>query len=249
MHPLLFQIDTPWGPQPIFAYGVFLGLSLIFGYQLVMHLGKRHGLSPSLLGDVYLTAAISGVIGARVLYVLTNLDEIHSLSQAFDLRGGGLVAYGGFLGGLLGAWVHLRVKKVSLMAFADIAAPAIALGLFFTRIGCYLAGCDFGSRLSESAPSWLARLGRFPRWHDEAGDLRGSPAFLHHVDIYGLSRDAEHAFPVHPTQLYEALLGLVLTVVCLRIFQKRAFRGQVLLTLTISYGLGRFLLEYLRDDP
>jgi phosphatidylglycerol:prolipoprotein diacylglycerol transferase len=249
MHPLLVEIETRWGTLPIYSYGVLLGVSLILGYLLVMRLGKRDGLAPSLLGDVYLTAAISGVLGARLLYVLTNLGEIHSVGEVFDLRGGGLVAYGGFLGGFVGAWAHLRIKKVPLMSFADVAAPSIALGLFFTRIGCYLYGCDFGSRLSDTAPAWLMRLGLFPRWQDEAGELRGSPAFLHHVDIYGLSREADFAFPVHPTQLYEAALGLLLTFVCLRVWQKRAFRGQVLLVLTISYGLARFFLEYLRDDP
>jgi phosphatidylglycerol:prolipoprotein diacylglycerol transferase len=69
------------------------------------------------------------------------------------------------------------------------------------------------------------------------------------VDAYGLSRDASFAFPVHPTQLYEALLGLVLAVICLRVFQRRAFQGQALLVLALGYSIARFLLEYLRDDP
>jgi phosphatidylglycerol:prolipoprotein diacylglycerol transferase len=249
MHPILFEIPAPWGPQPIYSYGVLLGLSLIVGWQIIMLLGKQAGLGSGTLADVYLTATVSGVIGARFLYVLTNREEFTSLGQWFDLRTGGLVAYGGFLGGLLGAFVHLRLKKTPLLGFADCAAPAIAVGLCFTRIGCYLYGCDFGSRLSASAPAWLVRLGTFPRWEDSLGQLRGSPAFLHHVDAYGLARDASFALPVHPTQLYEALLGLVLAAVCLRVFQRRAFQGQVLLVLSLGYGVARFLLEYLRDDP
>ncbi len=245
MHPVLFVI----GSRPIFAYGVMLGLSLIIGWQIVMTLGRRDGLAPSLIGDVYLTTAICGLIGARLVYVLTNTDEFDSPLQWLDITSGGLVAYGGFLGGFFGALVHLKRKHTPLMAFADPAAPALGLGLFFTRIGCYLYGCDFGARLSASAPHWLIRLGTFPRWHDMPRQLRGSPAFLHHVDVYGLARDAEASYPVHPTQLYEALLGLVLLAVCMWVWNHRKFQGQVLLVFTLGYAVGRFVLEYLRDDP
>jgi phosphatidylglycerol:prolipoprotein diacylglycerol transferase len=249
MHPILFEIPAPWGSQPIYSYGVLLGLSLLLGWQVIMLLGKQSGLGSGTLGDVYLSATVSGVLGARLLYVITNHEEFTSIGQWFDLRNGGLVAYGGFLGGFGGAFVHLRLKKLSVLTFADCAAPAIAIGLCLTRIGCYLYGCDFGSRLPPSAPGWLARLGTFPRWEDSVGELRGSPAFLHHVDTYGLSREANYALPVHPTQLYEALLGLLLAAICLRVFQRRAFAGQALLVLSIGYGVARFFLEYLRDDP
>jgi phosphatidylglycerol:prolipoprotein diacylglycerol transferase len=249
MHPILFEIPTPWGTQPIYSYGVLLGLALLLGWQVIMWLGKQSGLSASALGDVYLSAAICGVIGARVLYVVENQDEFSSVGQWFDLRSGGLVAYGGFLAGFIGAFVHLRIKKLPLLAFADCAAPAIAIGLCLTRIGCYLYGCDFGTRLPAGAPAWLLKLGTFPRWEDSVGELRGSPAFLHHVNTYGLSRDANFALPVHPTQLYEALLGLILAAICLRAFQRRQFAGQPLLLLAIGYSAARFVLEYLRDDP
>ncbi len=249
MHPILFKIPVPWGTgaQPVYAYGVMLGLSLLIGWQIVMYFGRRDDLPTGLLGDVYLSAAITGIIGARLLYVATNFDEVSSPAQWFDIRSGGLVAYGGFIAGFLGAFVHLRLKKFPLLAFADPAAPAIALGLFFTRIGCYLYGCDFGARLPAGAPAWLAKLGTFPHWQN--GELRGSPAFLHHVDVYGLERDALASYPVHPTQLYEAVLGLVLFSVCLRVLQKRKWSGQAVLILTLGYSIGRFLLEYLRDDP
>jgi phosphatidylglycerol---prolipoprotein diacylglyceryl transferase len=249
MHPILFEIPVPWGAghQPVYAYGVMLGISLLLGWQIVMRLGSRAGLPTALLGDVYISAAIAGVVGARLLYVLTNLETFDSPSQWLDIRSGGLVAYGGFLAGFAAAFLHLRAKRVSLFAFADPAAPAIACGLFFTRIGCYLYGCDFGARLSEGAPAWLAKLGTFPQWR-EIG-LRGSPAYLHHVNAYGLDRAAAAAFPVHPTQLYEAVLGLVLFGVSWRVFSRRAFQGQALLVLTLVYAGARFVLEYLRDDP
>ena len=249
MHPVLFELPTPWGPQPIYSYGVMLGVSLIVGWQLIMVLGKRAGVAPNTLADLYLTAAITGLLGARCLYIWTHRDEFESAGQWFDLRGGGLVAYGGFIGGFIGAAIHARIARVPLLRVGDAATPALAMGFFFTRVGCYLYGCDFGTRLPESAPSFLARLGRFPHWDESAHGLRGSPAYLHHVNAYGLGRDADFAFPVHPIQLYEAALGLALAFCAYQLWKRRTFDGQILLGFTVVYGVTRFVLEYLRDDP
>jgi phosphatidylglycerol:prolipoprotein diacylglycerol transferase len=250
MHPVLFEVPTPWGGVYIYSYGVMLGLSLILGWQFVMYYGARkQGLDKEILSNCYLVTAISAIVGSRILYILTNLDSFESPDKWFDLRSGGLVAYGGFLGGALGAAVFLRIKKVSFLAFADAAAPALAAGLACTRVGCYLYGCDFGKRLGENAPAWLKTLGTFPRW-DQFGDrLHGSPAWQHHVQLYDLWREVPHSYPVHPTQLYEVAIGVVLLGVAIAVWRHRQFRGQVLLTVTMGYAAWRFVLEYLRDDP
>jgi phosphatidylglycerol:prolipoprotein diacylglycerol transferase len=167
----------------------------------------------------------------------------------FDVTSGGVAAYGGFLGGLLGVALFLARKPVSLASVGDATAPALAAGTVLTRIGCYLYGCDFGSRLPESAPAWLKNLGTFPHWHYDALHIYGSPAFLHHVDRYGLDRAASASYPVHPTQLYEALAAMVLFGLTLVLLRRRSFRGQVILLTAVGYGTFRFLIEYLRDDP
>jgi phosphatidylglycerol:prolipoprotein diacylglycerol transferase len=250
MHPVLFRVPTPWGGTYIYSYGVMLGLSLILGWQFVMYFGgRKQGLDKEILSNCYLITAISAIVGSRILYILTNLDSFESPAKWFDLRSGGLVAYGGFLGGALGAAIFLRIKKVSFLAFADAAAPALAAGLACTRIGCYLYGCDFGKRLGENAPGWLKTLGTFPRWDQFGERLHGSPAWQHHVQLYDLSRGVPHSYPVHPTQLYEVAVGVVLLGVVLAVWRHRQFRGQVLLTLTMGYAAWRFVLEYLRDDP
>jgi phosphatidylglycerol:prolipoprotein diacylglycerol transferase len=251
MLPILFTLKTPWGVQPIYSYGVLLGVSLIAGYRLVVRMAARLDQSrEDLVGNAYLVAAICGVIGARLLYVFENRDLLEdSGSRWFDITSGGVTAYGGFLGGLLGAAVYLRVKRASLAAFADACMPALALGTVLTRIGCYLYGCDFGSVLGASAPEWLKSLGTFPRWQYDELHVYGSPAWLHHVDRYGLSRESAASLPVHPTQLYEALAGVVLLVLAIGLVRRRAFAGQVALIVAMSYGVFRFLIEYLRDDP
>jgi phosphatidylglycerol:prolipoprotein diacylglycerol transferase len=251
MLPVLFTLPLPWGPQPIYAYGVMLGLSLIAGYQLVEQLAiKRTSLSAQVAGGAAVVAALSGLLGARVLYVVENREALRSAGTSFfDITAGGVSAFGGFAGGLLGAAVYLRWRRASLADFADVAAPALALGIVLTRIGCYLYGCDFGSVLSKDAPGFLQSLGTFPRWqHDDLG-IHGSPALLHHIDRYGLSRDAIASLPVHPTQLYEALAGLLLLGWSALLWRNRRYAGQVVLPVAMGYAAFRYGIEYLRDDP
>lgn len=249
MHPILFEIPSPgffWGDSlPIYSYGVMLGTSLLIAWYIVMWLGEREGCGREVLSTTFIVTALSAMLGARVLYVVTNPHEFDSLLSLVNLRAGGLVAYGGFLGGFLGALAYLRMKGQSLLSFADVTAPTLALGLALTRIGCYLYGCDYGAPLGEDAPEWLRELGTFPHWSNDAG----SPAWSHHVAEYDLAFEAEHSLPVHPTQLYESLSGVALLFGTLWMWTRRSFRGQVLLALTMSYGVWRFGIEYLRDDP
>jgi phosphatidylglycerol:prolipoprotein diacylglycerol transferase len=240
---------------PIYAYGVMLGLSLVVGWYLTLPLAERDGLPKETMANCYVVTALAAVAGSRVLYVLTNPDEFKSVSDVFALRNGGLVAYGGFIGGLLGSWAFLTPKRIRLLAWADDAVPSLASGLLITRIGCYLFGCDFGKRLPAGAPSWLKSLGTFPHW--AAGTLTagdGSPAFVRHLEIYrGTPLEAEllhqnASFPVHPTQIYESLVGLVLLSLLLWQRKHLRFRGQVFFLFVFAYGFARFLLELWRDD-
>jgi phosphatidylglycerol:prolipoprotein diacylglycerol transferase len=167
----------------------------------------------------------------------------------FAMRRGGLVAYGGFLGGLAGSYFFLRRHRIPLLPWADVAVPSLASGLMITRIGCYLFGCDFGQPLKESAPAFLKKLGTFPRWDD--GTLEhgsGAPAWVQHVKERGLSPTSTASLPVHPTQIYESLVGLLLLALLLWARKKQKFRGEIFFLFAFSYGVCRYLLEILRDD-
>jgi phosphatidylglycerol:prolipoprotein diacylglycerol transferase len=249
---------------PIYSYGVMLGVSLVVGWYLTLTLAERDGLPKETMANCYVITAIAAIVGSRVLYVLTNVDEFrvnpHDTNSAIDfasffaLRRGGLVAYGGFLGGYLGSWLYLRAHKIRLMPWADVAVPSLASGLLITRIGCYLFGCDFGKRLPETAPAWLQKLGTFPHWPKgtlEGGD--GSPAWVKHLGSFQGAkleelRKLDHSFPVHPTQIYESLVGLTLLALLLWQRKNQKFRGQIFFLFAFAYGYLRFLIEFLRDD-
>jgi len=240
---------------PIYAYGVMLGVSLVVGWYLTLPLSDKDGLPKETMANCYVVTALAALAGARLLYVATNTEEFKSVFDLFALRNGGLVAYGGFLGGLLGSWAYLAPKRIRLLAWADDAVPSLASGLLITRIGCYLFGCDFGTRLSDGAPHWLKTLGTFPHW--AGGTLasgEGSPAFVRHLEMYrGTPLEQElvkmnSSFPVHPTQLYESIVGLLLLVLLLWQRRYTRFRGQVFFLFVFGYGFLRFVLELWRDD-
>lgn len=236
------------GPLPIYSYGAMLCASLVAGWFLTLRLGERAGLARELLANCYFVTAIAALIGARLLYVLTNPREFHGLFDVLALRSGGLVAYGGFLGGFVGSVWYLRRRGVPLLPWADVAVPSLASGLMLTRIGCYLFGCDFGKPLSASAPEWLKRLGTFPRWPSDVLDGQGSPAWLQHVDQRGLSVTSRASLPVHPTELYESLAGAALLLLLWWLSKRRRFTGEAFFAFTFGYGYLRFLLEIVRDD-
>jgi len=233
---------------PIYSYGAMLCASLVVGWFLTLWLGTRDGLPRELLANCYFVTAIAALVGSRMLYVLTNLHEFRDLLDVLAVRRGGLVAYGGFVAGFFGSWWYLRRRAVALLPWADIAVPSLASGLLLTRVGCYLFGCDFGKPLSSLAPSWLKRLGTFPRWPSDVLDGAGSPAWLQHVDQRGLSVSSLTSLPVHPTELYESLVGALLLLLLWRVGKARRFPGESFFAFTFGYGYLRFWVELWRDD-
>ena len=253
----MYRATTFEAPNlPIYSYGVMLGLSLVVGWYLTLTLAERDGLPKETMANCYVITAIAAILGSRILYVVTNPDEFKQASDFFALRRGGLVAYGGFVGGYLGSWVYLRAHRIRLLPWADVAVPSLAAGLLITRIGCYLFGCDFGKRLSDTSPAFLQKLGTFPHWSkDTLEGSEGAPAFARHLDLAGKHTPAYdelmkmgHSWPVHPTQIYESLVGLVLLVLLLWQRKTQRFRGQIFFLFAFGYGYLRFLIEALRDD-
>lgn len=263
-----------WKPLPLYAYGALLCASFLLGFRLTVSFAERRGIPRARAVECYLVTAFAALAGSRLLYVLTNLAEFRDpqtgrwfVAPMFALRNGGLVAYGGFLFGALGSALYARRTGIALRGWADAAAPSVALGLGVTRVGCFLYGCDFGRVLEPAAPSFLRALGTFPRWENAVG----SPAWRQHVEdgfrttealcyerfhgafdaaagVCRLDASSAHSAAVHPTQLYESLLGFGLFGLLLALRNRRSFPGQLALALGAIYGIARAGLEVLRDD-
>jgi phosphatidylglycerol---prolipoprotein diacylglyceryl transferase len=223
----------PWLPVPIHSYGVMLGISMIVGWFLVMRLGRQDGIPAERAGHIYMWTAVWSIVGARLLYSIVQYHEYDSLLDVFKIWQGGLVAYGGMIGGFFASWYNCRKAGIPLLRWADVAAPAVVLGTAITRVGCLLFGCDYGKRTD------IAWAIQFPK---------GSPAWKDHVANFGLSPDALHSFQIHPTQVYETLAGLFLFGLLMLLRRVRKFSGMVFLGWVIGYGILRPLIEMYRDD-
>jgi len=238
-----------WKPVPIYAYGVMLGTSLIVGWFLALRLAKQDGIPQQEAGTIYMWTAVWSIIGSRVLWFITDTGSHDSIFDLFKIQQGGLVAYGGMIGGFLASWYGCRKRKIPLLQWADVAAPAVVLGTAVTRIGCFLFGCDYGARTNLPWavrfpwPNPLASNHIFP-----SAGVNGAPAWQHHVQQFHLPASAAWSFPVHPTQIYESLVGLFLFGMLMLIRRHRRFSGQVFLGWVLGYGILRPLIEIVRDD-
>ncbi len=223
MYPELFRI----GDFPINAYGVWLALGFLFALFVAARLAERDGLTRTRIYDLGLWTIIGGLIGSKVLMILTE-ENVQIFSMDF-LRSGG-VYFGGFLGGLITLALLIRYSKLPFWKIADAFAPGVAIGQFFGRQGCFSAGCDWGK---ETLLPWGVHF-------TEEGNANTG------VPIYG--PDGSDLF-LHPTQLYESFAMLIVFGFLVYLHRKKKFDGQVLLAYGIIYSVVRFAIEFLRDDP
>ena len=222
-----------WKSVPIFSYGVMLGTSMVVGWFLALRLAKQDGIPSEQAGAIYMWTAVWSIIGARVLYVITEWQEFANPLDIFLLNKGGLVAYGGMIGGFLTSWYGCHKRKIRLLRWADVSAPSVVLGTAITRIGCLLFGCDYGRR---SDLPWAIR---FPA---------DSPAWQDHVGHFGLDKGSPLSYPVHPTQIYEFLASLAVFGLCMYLRRVRRFSGEVFVGWVMGYGILRSIIEFYRGD-
>jgi phosphatidylglycerol:prolipoprotein diacylglycerol transferase len=230
MRPVLFEL--PGLERPVFAYGLLLGLALLVGAVLAASLARLEGMRPREYWRGTAAVVLLALAGGRALDVLTGAS--------------GVSAYGALLGAAFGA--RLAFGRAGFPAAVDRLAPPLALGVALVRIGCFLNGCDFG------LPTALPWGVRFPRDRVLAAELGPSPAWLSHqrsgIALDGETVDAPAlwSLPVHPTQLYEAGLALVLFAFLLRRWRRGRFEGEVFLCFVVLYGLGRAAIDLVAAD-
>jgi phosphatidylglycerol:prolipoprotein diacylglycerol transferase len=223
MHPILIKL----GGLTIFSYGVMLALSFIIGIYLVERRAKKIGVDPKLISDLALWTLAAVIVGSRLFYVVFHWGDYFGPGKnpidiiAFWKGGlGGLMFFGGLLGGLLvGIW-FVRRHKLPLLKMLDTISPAVALGEFLTRIGCFLNGCCFGKPTTGFC------------------GIKFSPESA-----------AGYTFPgvkVLPTQLFSSLAGLVLFVAVL-ILERKKLKPGVLFSIFLFFYAGfRFGIDFVR---
>lgn len=128
----IFGISVMW-------YGVLIAIGMALGILLALRRAKQVGFLEDDLLNVLLFAIPSGIIGARIYYVIFNWSSYQGdWAKMLDIRGGGLAIHGGLIGAIFVAWLYCRRKKLSVLQVLDIAAPSIVLGQAIGRWGNYI---------------------------------------------------------------------------------------------------------------
>lgn len=141
MHPEICTI----GPFTIYSYGLMLAVAFLIGSQLACLQAKKQNINPDNIFNLAFIACITGIIGARIFYIIGHMHYYLQYPQEIImLTSGGLSWFGGLIAGVLSSILYLRSKNLSVPQVLDIMAPFIALAQAIGRIGCLLNGCCYG---------------------------------------------------------------------------------------------------------
>ncbi len=141
MHPEICKI----GPLVVYSYGFMLVVAFLVAVALASHEAKRQGVSPDIIFNLNFIAFVSGIIGARIFYVLENLGYyLKSPAEIIMLVHGGLSWFGGLILGVISGVIYLKHKNANVYKIVDLVIPFVALAQALGRIGCFLNGCCFG---------------------------------------------------------------------------------------------------------
>lgn len=218
MHPLLIEL----GPFPVHTYGVMIALGFFGGTLLIRTLAEQSHLDSQKVVDLCFWGMMVGLLGARLLFVITRLAYFLKDPLAiFRVWEGGLVFWGAPIAVVIwGIW-YLKKNGLPFWKTADMGVCGLVVGHIVGRFGCLGAGCCYGK---PTGTSFGIKL------YSELVDppLRG--------------------VLLHPTQIYESAALMVLLFVLLKIHRKKSFDGQVLLTYFMIYPIIRSWVEIYRGD-
>lgn len=218
----------------ITGYGLMMMVAFLAGGWLMQRHLRERSLNPDYAADIVVAAVIGGIIGAKLWYVALTGEPGALFSR------GGLVWYGGFLGGFLAVFLQGVWKRVPTPFTMDLTAPALAMGYALGRLGCFLVQDDYG------VPTSLPWGMKFPEGlpPTTAGNLRALgaevPAGIPPTEVLA----------VHPTQLYEVAAMLLVFWLLWRLRFHRHGLGWLMGLYLVLGGVERFLVEFIRakDD-
>ena len=210
--------------SPIAWYALIICFGMIFAVTYIIFRAKQIGIISDHVIDFALFVIPIGVLGARLYYVIMELDSFDSFVDVLNIRNGGLAIYGGIIAGAITVFCVCKYKKIDFLAFADCVVPGLIMAQSIGRWGNFMNGEAFGSQTTN-----FLRMG-----------------ILNFNSMYTF--DTTAMVYVHPTFLYESLWNLV-GFIGINIFYKhKKYDGQIFLMIFGWYGLGRMWIEGLRMD-
>lgn len=219
-------VALQFGPLSIRWYGVLMALAMAVGLWLAYRDAKRRGLDPESFLKAAELGLLGALVGARLYYVLFNLDYYSQFPRKIlAVWEGGLAIHGGILGGLLVGGGYAWWRRLPVLKFLDVAAPSLVLGQAIGRWGNYFNEEAFGTPTSLPWKLYISPSHR--------------PLLYAQEDYF------------HPAFLYESLWDLGVFLLLVALLRKRLDRapGALFLAYVGLYSAGRFLTEAIRTDP
>lgn len=222
MYPKLFQYHGFFIP----TYGVLVALAFLTGLWVTVRLARAAKLNTENVTNLAIYCALAGLVGAKLFMFLFNFnDYLAKPSILFSLST--LQAAGVYQGGLLLALVtaifYMRRMHLPALLTLDVFAPGIAVGHAIGRLGCFAAGCCWGT---ECNLPWAVTFTR-----PDAQDLTGVPLNI----------------PLHPTQLYDSFAEAIIFGLLYWRITKPHQDGQIFGLYLVLYSAARFGIEFLRN--
>lgn len=197
-----------------------IGIGFLAAILIGMKRAEKHGLDKDIVFNMGLLCIVGGMLGAKILYIITEWNSIiHSKNLWSDLAYG-FVVYGGIIGGILILYVYSRFKKLNFLQYMDLIVPSVSIGQGFGRIGCLLAGCCYGRE--TDCPIGI---------------------------VFHNSEFAPNGVSLLPTQIFSSLGDFLIAGFLIWYAGKQKKDGKVISMYLILYGVGRFIVEIFRNDP
>jgi len=246
VYPIFFHLPE-WFPflggAPITSFGVFMFFSFLTAGVLLRAEMGRVGLEEDKAWDMLFMAVLGGVLGARIYYILLNYPQLAENPRALIFSRGGMVWYGGFIGAVILCLWEVRRSKLPLGRMADLVAAPLAIAYAVGRVGCFLVGDDYG----RPTDGWFGI--KFPEGTPPTTVEAIERNFGVTVDP-AIVEQFGQVVPVHPTQLYEVGMSLVIFLFIWKIRDHRHSAGWLWWIWLGLAGAERFLVEFVRvkDD-
>ncbi len=240
--PIAFEIFG----KPVYWYGIIITLGIILSVAYAFYRAKKSGISIDDMYDYTIFAIIFGVIGARLYYVLSNLDSYKTFFDVINIPAGGLGIYGGIIGGVIAVLLVSLFKKINPLRILDVAAPSAMIGQLIGRWGNFTNQEAFGinTELPWGMKSYVVGT--------NTNGLLGTREYLTRYYSKLQVENPELAISVngyvHPTFLYESVWNLIGFIIIHFTYKKQKFTGQMALMYITWYGFGRMFIEGLRTD-
>jgi len=221
------------------------GVIIAFGFLLAVLFGGRMAykwkMNLDKMIDVLIGGTVGGVVGARLYYVIFHWESFKgNITEVFRIWNGGLAIYGGLIGGLIGAYLVCRMRKLNFLNLMDLCAMSFLIGQGIGRWGNFTNQEAFGTNTNMPWGMWS---------QETANYIMRNQADFAARNIQVTAGEVFDKAYVHPTFLYESLWCLaafgIIYLICRR---WRKFSGQLILTYGVLYGAERFVVEGMRLD-